>query len=220
MNTTMNSFFKLLVVSLMVSVPMSDANAFWWLLRGASARSAAGVAARGAVGAGTVAESAEAMALSRKLAASARFCIRPVGEVACDFRSAATPTAAIRGAVGPQYGVRNSRTPTTFEILDAAGNVISIIEVLDRQSHPDFDELPAYFPPPEAVIQNNEYEVACGPGYAPGAYNSNPKSFEHWSCSNGSTYYNAAPTCQPGKPGWRVWQVIGGRLGRPSSRPS
>lgn len=66
-----------------------------------------------------------------------------------------------------------------------------------------------------------EYEVACGPGYAPTSYNntSSPTSFTQWSCSNGSTFYNAAPTCPPQNSAWRIWQVRNGRTQQASQCP-
>lgn len=203
MNTKRRYSLPCLAVGMLLAFQVTEANAFWWLLRGAGARTAAGAVVRG-----TLTEM-EAATLSRQLAAGARFCIRPVRATACDFRTAASARDAVQTAVGSLYQVRETSSPNIFEILDAVGNV-NQVEVLDREQYSGFEYLPAYFPPQE----ENEYEVACSAGFSPGAYNSHPNSFEDWSCSNGRTYYNAAPTCQPDRSGWRAWQVKGGRLGR------
>jgi hypothetical protein len=138
---------RLMLVVLLFSVPIADAQAFWWLLRGAVGRGTVGTAARGAAGAGAAAESAGAFAYSRPLASGARFCVRPVGAPACDYHSANSAAEAARGAVGPSYRLRQTRSPSLFEVLDAVGNVISVVEVLDKNAESGIATLPQYVPP-------------------------------------------------------------------------
>ena len=169
----------------------------------------AGAGARRAVASGVVRSAAE----SRSIARAARFCVRSPGQPACFFKRSATAPDALREAMrdltGTDFRVRQ-RSATLFEILDAANNVVNILEVLDRNSHADFDDLPAW--EPSGQVAMGSYQVACGPGFAPQPYQNNPEHFGHWSCSNGGSYYNAAGACQPGKPGWRLWDVSGRRL--------
>jgi len=172
----------------------------------------AGAGARRIAVSGVVRSASE----SRAIARAARYCVRSPGEPACLFKRSATPLDAAREAmrdvIGNEFRVRQ-QSPSLFEILDAANNVVSILEVLDRHSHPGFDDLPAWEPSTQQQHAGT-YQVACGPGYAPlpYTYNNNPQHFGHWSCSNGPTHYNAAGACQPGKQGWRVWDVEGHRL--------
>jgi hypothetical protein len=132
-----------------IIIPIADAQAFWWLLRGAAGRGAVGTAARGAAGTGAAAESAGAFAYSRPLASGARFCVRPAGAAACDYHSANSALEAARGAVDPSYRLRPTRSPNLFEVLDAVGNVISIIEVLGKNTDSSISNLPQYVPPSE-----------------------------------------------------------------------
>lgn len=171
---------------------------------------------RGAVRSGVVRSAVD----SRAIARASRFCVRTPGQPACFFKNSRTAPAAVREAVKDVTGaetVVRQRSPSLFEVLDAANNVVSILEVLDRDSHPGFDDLPAWVP--QEAGEANSYQVACGPGFAPQPYNNQPEHFGHWSCSNGGSYYNAAGACQPDKPGWRIWEVSGRRTTSGSSCP-
>jgi hypothetical protein len=64
-----------------------------------------------------------------------------------------------------------------------------------------------------------DFEIVCGAAYAPRPYRSNPTTLEHWSCTDGSGYYNALPACRAGTPGWRLWEVRAGRLSQPKICP-
>ena len=67
---------------------------------------------------------------------------------------------------------------------------------------------------PQGQTGSYDYEVACGPGFAPSPYYQNPNSFSQWSCSNGGSYYNAAGACPPDKQNWVLWGVRNGRAFR------
>lgn len=178
-----------------------------WLLRDVAAeRTPANLIPRRAVGAGAAADAAEAFALR------ARFCVRPLQATACNFRNAASAREAAASALGPRYRLRSTNNPSLFEVLDSANNLINVIEVLDRQTHKEIDDMPIFMPSIEQAQEEFEYEVACGPGFAPNPYSKSPRGFGDWSCSNGGSYYNAAGACQPGSPGWRVWRIKGSRL--------
>lgn len=132
------------VVFLVCVSGISDASAFWWLFRAATVRPAVGVAARAGVGAtsagvgGLHAESA--------IVGASRFCVRPVGAVACDFRAATSGSEAANRAVGPGYRVRATNQTSIFEVLDAAGNVVSILQSVGTHEDASIASVPQYQP--------------------------------------------------------------------------
>lgn len=117
-----------------------DANAFWWLARAAAGRSAVGAAARTGVGAIGALEAESA------LTAGARFCVRPVGAGACDFRMSSSAIDAASRAVGPGYRIRPTPKPTIFEVIDAAGTVVNIIQAIGTDADSAIAALPQYQP--------------------------------------------------------------------------
>jgi hypothetical protein len=140
---------KRLIVLLVLLSSVAEANAFWWLLRGATVRGAATTAARGAAvaGTGSAAESTAAFAYSRPLAAGARYCVRPVGAAACDLQNARTASDAAQAAVGSQYRIRATNQVDLFQVIDTVGNIVSLIEAVDRAGNSGVEELPQYVPP-------------------------------------------------------------------------
>lgn len=130
-------FRNLVVLSAMASTSF-EASAFWWLARAAAGRSAVGTAAR--AGAGVVG----AIEADSALAAASRFCVRPVGAAACDFRASSSAAEAASRAVGPGYRVRSTTRPTIFEVLDAAGNVVSIIQAIGTDEDSSVASLPQH----------------------------------------------------------------------------
>ena len=144
-----------IIACIALSLVTTDASAFWWLLRTGAARGAAGAGVRaGAVGAATEAEA---------LAAS-RICIRPVGNAACDFRTARSTAEAASKAVGPGYQVRPGNRPNVFEVLDAAGNVVSLIEAISSDNDPNIVNAPEYHPNPQlSSYSGNNSPVSVAP---------------------------------------------------------
>lgn len=153
--------FALAFVSL--SLISTDAAAFWWLLRAGATRSAAGVGVR-AGAAGAAAAEVEAASIA------SRVCVRPVGAVACDFRAARSTSEAASRAVGPGYRVRATERPNVFEVLDAVGNVVSLIESISTESDPSIANAPAYQPDPK-VHSMQEYSAGPQVSVAPLRHN-------------------------------------------------
>ena len=156
MSTHLFRCYALLIVLISISC---DANAFWWLFRAASARTAVGAGVRGGAGIASMAE-AEAT-----IASGARFCVRPVGATACDFRASGSAIEAVSRAVGPNYRVRQTARPTIFEVLDATGNVISTIQSSSSSGDPTIDPLPQYQPniAPLAVYEGQGVAISITP---------------------------------------------------------
>ena len=101
-----------------------------------------------------------------------RFCIRQTGAKTCDFRNGNNAYETARTTVEPRFSVRRTRSPTLFEVIDAVGNVLDILEVIDRFSDPSVDQVPQAAPPPSAdsmlvhnrtgqVLQWRVYGVGC-----------------------------------------------------------
>lgn len=154
---------KKIAIALILLFVWSDAHAWWWLLRGLATRGAARAAVRSAATTGAVAsgESVAGFAYTRPLAGVARFCVRPVGATACDMHNGATPAAAAQRAIGKNYRLKPTGRPGVFEVIDTAGNFVSAIEALDRQSNRDVARLPQYVPPTESTpvfIHNSSEE--------------------------------------------------------------
>lgn len=149
---------KRLCLILLLLVLASDANAFWWLLRGAAARGTGSAIARGAATTGAVAaDEAAALSAVRSTGSAGRFCVRPINATACDFRAGTSAIRAAEDAVGSGYKVRPTNRPGLFEILDAAGKVVDFLEVIDKFSHDQAAPLQEYIPIPTAdsiVIRN------------------------------------------------------------------
>lgn len=137
-----------------------DANAFWWLFRATAGRTAVGAGVRaGAVGAVTTAEAEAA------IATGARFCVRPVGAAACDFKASSSAFEAASRAVGSNYRVRPTARPTIFEVIDSTGNVVSIIQAVAPESDPTVASLPQYQPAiaQPSILENQEAPVTVAP---------------------------------------------------------
>ena len=139
---------------------MSTANAyaFWWLLRGATARGAGTAVARGATAGGAIAaEESAAISATRSAGSSARYCVRPSSATACDFTNGANAMRAVENAVGPGYRVRQTQRSGVFEIIDAAGKVVDIVEAIDRLSQNRETNFEQFIPPPtkESIIIYN-----------------------------------------------------------------
>ena len=118
-----------------------QAQAFWWLAaRAAAGRSAVGTVARAGAGAVGAVEAQSA------LAAGARFCLRPVRASSCDFRVSASAMEAVSSAVGPGYRVRQASRPSLFEVIDAAGTVVDIIQAVSVDAEPKIAALPQHQP--------------------------------------------------------------------------
>jgi hypothetical protein len=132
--------FRFCVAFLLLASFSVESQAFWWLLRAAGTRTVAGTAARGAGAAATVG-TGETLAMN-----AARFCIRPKGAATCDFRAASSGAEAVANAVGSGYRVRPTSRPTLFEVLDAAGNVVSLVEALSNETHPEIDQMQQHEP--------------------------------------------------------------------------
>jgi hypothetical protein len=150
MNSANVRLLFLLIFLVFTSV---DANAFWWLLRGGAAgRATVSGAARTAATGALEAESA--------IAAGTRVCVRPIGAAACDFRIANTRIEAVSGAVGRGYRVRPTERPTVFQVLDAANNVVSIIEATSSDDDQSIADLPQY---QSKFNQQSSYEYQAAP---------------------------------------------------------
>ena len=134
------------VVFFVVSGTIPDANAFWWLVRAGAGRSAVGTAARAGVGA------TGALGAESPFAGASRFCVRPVGAAACDFRASSSAIEAASRAVGPGYRVRSTHQPSIFEILDAAGNVVSILQAIGTHEDSLVASLPQHQPANAAAL--------------------------------------------------------------------
>ncbi len=118
-------------LALLLGAYSLEANAFWWMLRGLAAREVAATATT-----------------------AARFCLRPVGRAACDLRAASSASEAVSSAVGPSYRIQATNRANVFQILDAAGNVIDLIEAADRFADQSVANLPQYVP--SAVPKDQE----------------------------------------------------------------
>jgi hypothetical protein len=132
---------KSLLLIVLFSLICSEAHAFWWLLRaGASGgRTASAVGRVG--GTGAAATATEFAAAANSLT---RFCVRPVGARACDFRSAASAREAVVDAVGSSYGVRSTGRPSVFEIIDHANTIVSLLQADSSQSNPEVQSMPQH----------------------------------------------------------------------------
>ena len=129
-----------IVIFVVLVALTTESQAFWWLLRAAGTRTAAGAAGRGAATAAT-AVGGEAMAMG-----AARFCVRPRGAATCDFRAASSGADAVASAIGPNYRVRPTNRPSLFEVLDAAGNMVSLVEALSNETNPEVDQMQQHEP--------------------------------------------------------------------------
>jgi hypothetical protein len=159
-------------------------------------------------------EAAVSLANESRLArlSGARFCVRITKAPGCHYRKADSAQRAVEIAFGPPNRVRKTDKPNVFDIIDAAGTLVDIVEVLDRESpQNDPAALEPYTPPAELMV-DPEYDVACGPGFAPSPYTREAEGFSNWSCSGGGGYYNAYGVCPPDKTGWKLWTVKGTRL--------
>lgn len=138
-----------------LSLVATDATAFWWLVRAG--------ATRGAVGAG-VRTGAFGVATEAEVAAASRICVRPVGAAACDFRAGRSAAEAASRAIGPGYRVRATERPNVFEVLDAVGNVVSMIEAISSDVDPQIAYAPEYRPDPRiGGYPNDGAQVSVGP---------------------------------------------------------
>lgn len=140
---------KRIAAVLILSLIWSDAHAWWWLLRGLATRGAPRALVRSAPKtppAVPASKSTEAFAYARPLASGARFCVRPVGASACDMHNNATAAGAVQQAVGGGYRLKPTHRPGVFEILDLAGNVVDLVEAIDRSSNQEVAKLPQYVP--------------------------------------------------------------------------
>lgn len=144
--------FKTITVAVLLFAVWSDAQAWFWILRGAAARGTATTVTRGAAVAGsTTAGEAVAGFATRPIATAGRYCVRPAGATACDLHNATSARSAAQQAVGSGHTVRPGSRPGLFEVLDAAGNIAGIVEAIDRQGNPEVATLPQYVPEPQGM---------------------------------------------------------------------
>jgi hypothetical protein len=198
---------KKIAAFVMLTFIWSDASAWWWLLRGATARGAtAGTVARGAAaaGGGTAAEAASALSYSRSAAGAARFCVRPVNAAACDLRNASSAAEAVQSAVGGGHRVRSTNRPSIFEVLDAAGNFVGLVEAVDRTSDSEVAQLPQYAneQPTIPIFVHNKYPQsifirARGENCDFSEFRVEGQSRMDISCSNSNTYFVEIYTTDP-----------------------
>jgi len=156
--------FKAYAIALVsLSLVSTDAAAFWWLLRAGATRSAAGVGVRSGA-AGAAAAEVEAASIA------SRVCVRPVGALSCDFRTARSTADAASRAVGAGYRVRAADRPNVFEVLDALGNVVSLIESISIETEPSIANAPSYQPDPK-IYGMQEYGAGRPISVAPLRHN-------------------------------------------------
>jgi hypothetical protein len=134
-------------IALILSVSYAaDAYAWGWLaLRAGATRGAAVSGARAAGAEGTALRGSTGAARAAASAGQAvRYCVRPKNAAQCDFHYEKTAYDAAAKAVGP----RNTVVPTgdvgVFQVIDAAGTLIDVIESLSEAMDPSTSRLPQY----------------------------------------------------------------------------
>ncbi len=139
----MRSRALLLVFVSFLSAP-SEANAFWWLLRAAAQRGvpvASLNSVRSGAAAGTGLGSTE-LALLRGTSLG-RYCVRPVNSRYCDYRIANSAQQAAEQSLGSQYQVRQAQRSGVFEVVDAIGKTLDVVEVLDQVNQHQYPQIDA-----------------------------------------------------------------------------
>jgi hypothetical protein len=139
----------------------TSALAFPWLWfgRGAASTGArAGAAASVTEGAaarsvGQISNaSRQAAAIGRASSAANRYCIRSINDRRyCDWHTAERTHDAVSRAVGSNYKVLPTSQVGVFEIIDAVGTVIDIVEAISEASDPSVTGTPQY----QGLIDSN-----------------------------------------------------------------
>ena len=165
---TSKSMALLLVLTLTLHPKQADA--FWWLVGTNAARTAATTGARTAVaGAATAGATATANAgrLTAAEAATARsgaavsgssrtlssantaqslvnrYCVRRLNERNdCDWRVEERAYDAAAKAVGSRYRIAPTSRPMIFEVIDAVGTVVDVIQVINSLDDPSVVNAP------------------------------------------------------------------------------
>ena len=149
------NFVKIVLFALVLATPF-EASAFWWLLRAGATRTVVGSTVRaGSVVSGVTAAEAAVGA--------SRFCVRPIGATACDFRVSTSASDTVAKAVGRQYSVRATQRPGIFEVIDAAANVKALLESTDTSGNQSADSAEQF----DANSQQNRMYLhpGCASGY-------------------------------------------------------
>jgi hypothetical protein len=146
-----------LILSFVVFFP-SNAYAYWWFVTGNVGRAAVTTGARSAaVGAATASGAAHAGRTASAEAAAARagtavrtspslvsgsgslanrYCVRPLHGRLCDWRVEKSAFDAASSAVGPNYRVERTKRPNVFDVINAAGTLVDVIQAVDALTDP------------------------------------------------------------------------------------
>ena len=119
---------------------------------------------------------------------NARYCIRPAGTSRCDYRNGQSEEEAVRNIVKEDFTVVPMDRHGYFEVQTAEGEHLLTLEVVESgPSSAGAPQSSKRWARTDAWKQEQpEYEVSCGPGFVPSAYNNAPNNWNHWACSNGT----------------------------------
>lgn len=135
----------LLIVALGVSIT-SEAHAWvWFSLRAGATRSAATTGARAAAAESTALRGVGGAArATANINPVVRYCVRQKSAQQCDFHFESSAYDAAAKAVGPRNRIFPTGDAGVFQVIDAAGTIIDIIEALSEEMDPSTARLPQY----------------------------------------------------------------------------